>query len=756
MKNQVARAVAVFGIVILFTLAVNASSSKKKVAVIVGNNAPELEKFAASELSGYLEKLFGIEAQPTTDPAGTVDAIFLIGSPASNPLIKTFPKVSDQGVVIQRVAGTTPTLIVGGGSPKATMWAVYELAERWGVHFLFDRDAMPPKSTFRMPDLKVTMEPSFRVRAHGTTNVDFADSGEGWGIKDYRRFIDQLAKMKYNRINVGGYAWQPYLQYEVDGIKRQTATLWYGFHYPITPDMPGRSAFPANAKEFWNPDLPLNGSPDELLKAGIQLQHELIDYGKSRGMECVTSATVSEYPKEFAPVLGGSVPIHMMGQLTTTPGPDTKLDDPGLHKLAATVVRATIDTYPKVDRVNISINEWRQWTDQYQRAWDALDKKKYQIGEITTLDKVLDASRHRAGYAWGANFSKADLEKKASDEVKGDLASLYFFDWLVRDSGAVSGSKRPDMKFVYWGFAEELFPILPKVLPPNSELEVMPDNFLTHLLQRPQILKTVSGGPIKPIINLTMDDDNIGIIPQMTTSSLQKVLKILRETRWEGFVARERFPGDHDTERAYLARAAWDPNADPEQIASQQLKAACGQRCGTELLTTMHSIDDATLVWESDDEHFSFPVPSLLMKYWKAGPVPDYLERNRKNYERGWQAAQRAVEASTPEGKSLAEFWAKRMEFSVKYITAVQFVRRAATAEDAHQPQQAVEEATKALASLREAIEAYAVVARTQSDRGSIAVAVEYGYRPLEKKISELKKIAATGASLNQGSSRPN
>jgi hypothetical protein len=755
MKNQVARAVAVFGIVILFTLAVNASSSKKKVAVIVGNNAPELEKFAASELSGYLEKLFGIEAQPTTDPAVAVDAIFLIGSPASNPLIKTFPKVSDQGVVIQRVAGTTPTLIVGGGSPKATMWAVYELAERWGVHFLFDRDAMPPKSTFRMPDLKVTMEPSFRVRAHGTTNVDFADSGEGWGIKDYRRFIDQLAKMKYNRINVGGYAWQPYLQYEVDGIKRQTATLWYGFHYPITPDMPGRSAFPANAKEFWNPDLPLNGSPDELLKAGIQLQHELIDYGKSRGMECVTSATVSEYPKEFAPVLGGSVPIHMMGQLTTTPGPDTKLDDPGLHKLAATVVRATIDTYPKVDRVNISINEWRQWTDQYQRAWDALDKK-YQIGEITTLDKVLDASRHRAGYAWGANFSKADLEKKASDEVKGDLASLYFFDWLVRDSGAVSGSKRPDMKFVYWGFAEELFPILPKVLPPNSELEVMPDNFLTHLLQRPQILKTVSGGPIKPIINLTMDDDNIGIIPQMTTSSLQKVLKILRETRWEGFVARERFPGDHDTERAYLARAAWDPNADPEQIASQQLKAACGQRCGTELLTTMHSIDDATLVWESDDEHFSFPVPSLLMKYWKAGPVPDYLERNRKNYERGWQAAQRAVEASTPEGKSLAEFWAKRMEFSVKYITAVQFVRRAATAEDAHQPQQAVEEATKALASLREAIEAYAVVARTQSDRGSIAVAVEYGYRPLEKKISELKKIAATGASLNQGSSRPN
>ncbi len=136
---------------------------------------------------------------------------------------------------------------------------------------------------------------------------------------------------------------------------------------------------------------------------------------------------------------------------------------------------------------------------------------------------------------------------------------------------------------------------------------MMPDNFLTHLLLRSDILKKLSDGPIQPIIDLTVDDDNIGIVPQMTTSSLQKVLKILRDTRWEGFVARERFPGDHDTELAYLARAAWDPNADPDVIASEQLTAACGERCGKDLLTTMHSIDAATLVWERDDQFFTSP-----------------------------------------------------------------------------------------------------------------------------------------------------
>ena len=743
MPGKINRAVICCLVIILCTGALHAHPATNRVVVVVGKNAPDLEKFAASELCGYLNKLFGLDVQPTNAPTEAASAVFLIGTPASNSLIKALPKVGEQGIVIQRAEGATPTLILGGGSSQATLWAVYELAERWGVRYLLDRDALPAKSKFTMPNLNVVMEPIFRVRAHPTIQ-DFADSGEAWGIKDFRPLIDQLAKMKYNRLNIFAFAWQPYLEYQVDGIKRQTAALWYSYHYPITPDMPGRSAFPAEMKEFWNPDLPVNGTPDQILRAGVTLQRALIDYGHSRGMECVVNATVSEYPKEFAPLLGGAVPIHMLNQLTTTSGPDTKLDDPGLHKLSSAVIRATIDTYPRADRLNISINEWRQWTDQYKRAWDALDGK-YRIGQVTTLDHVLDASQRRVGYQFTA-FSKADLDKKAADEVKGDLASLYFFDWLVRDSGAVTESKRPDMKFLYWGFAEELFPILPKVLPPNSELEVMPDNFLTHLLERSDILKKLSDGPIQPIINLTVDDDNIGIVPQITTSSLHKVLKILRETGWEGIVARERFPGDHDTEMAYLARAAWDPNADPDKIATEQLTAACGQRCGEEMLTTMHSVDAATVVWERDDEFIAVPVPKMLMRQWQAGPIPDYLEENRKNYEQGWKAAQRAVKAATPEGKRYAEYWAKRMEFATKWVMVVESVRRAATAEGKHQTKQAVDETANALALLREAIEAYAAVARNQTDRGAIALAVEYGHRPLEKKLSELKQQASTAA----------
>jgi hypothetical protein len=256
----------------------------------------------------------------------------------------------------------------------------------------------------------------------------------------------------------------------------------------------------------------------------------------------------------------------------------------------------------------------------------------------------------------------------------------------------------------------------------------------------------LSGREIQPIINLTLDDDNIGILSQNTTSALQKLLPILQKAGWEGFVARERFPGDHDTEQAYLSRAAWDANADPDKIALEQLQAECGDRCGQALLSTMHSVDEATHIWESDDEHFAFPVPALVMKYWKPGPVPEYLEKNRKNYEEGYETAQRALLSATPTGRDFAEFWVKRMEFAVKYIDAIEMVHRAATAEAAHQPKVAVEDTTKAIAELRQALDAYADVAHTQSDRGAIAVAVEYGYRPLEKKLSELKLQVQDGS----------
>jgi len=262
-----------------------------RVGVQIGPKANDLQRYAADELAGYLGKLFRIEARPAVQRPESADVLLLVGAPGTNPAVakalgkEAWPKVSDQGIVLKKTSlDGKPALIVGGGSDAATLWAVYELVERWGVRYLLHGDVLPQTpATFRLPDADVVLEPNLRVRQWRTVN-DFACGPESWGLAEHRRVIDQLAKLRFNRIFVNVYPYQPFLDLEIKGVRRKSATLWYDFQYPITPDMPGRSLFGKEA-EFWNPDLPPRGAGYQDLaaarraRASSSLQGQsLVDY----------------------------------------------------------------------------------------------------------------------------------------------------------------------------------------------------------------------------------------------------------------------------------------------------------------------------------------------------------------------------------------------------------------------------------------------------------------------------------------------
>ena len=126
-------------LLLLLAGAVQAAADKPSVAVSVGPKASDLERFGADELCRYLGDLFGVRALPSNEPAPAADFALLVGSPQTNPAVAKalgdggWPKVSDQGIVLKHARlGDRPALVVGGGSPRATLWAVYELVERWG------------------------------------------------------------------------------------------------------------------------------------------------------------------------------------------------------------------------------------------------------------------------------------------------------------------------------------------------------------------------------------------------------------------------------------------------------------------------------------------------------------------------------------------------------------------------------------------------------------------------------------------------
>jgi hypothetical protein len=706
-----------------------------RVDVVVGGNAPELERFAARELCDYLGKLFNIRVYPARSASASAAAVFLIGSPDTNAMVKqatqqkAFPRVSDQGIVLRRteLAGH-PALIVGGGSPRATLWAVYELVEHWGVRYLVDRDVLPQQiGAFKIPDLDIVMEPIFRVRAHPSIQ-DYASSGESWGMADFRPLIDQLAKMKFSRLNILAFGYQPYLDWQYDSVKRSSAHLWYDEHFPITPDMAGRELF-GDGKEFWNPDLPYNSSYKELAAAGERQMHALIAYAHERGMEAAVAAPTTDFPPEFAPLLKGEV---KSGQLTIRPGPNTPVDDPGLFGMSTAVLRATVNTYPEADLVNVGMPEETQWLANYERAWDSLDTK-YRINQVRSLADVLAAAEHRKGsMRWPG--------KRGLDQAKADIVALAYYDRLLRDPELLKDTLRPDMKFLYAEPAEELFPLLGRILPAGWEVSAMPENQPEHFLPRAEVLETLPTHQIPGSMDVTLDDDVVGVVPQFRPTVLHKMLQELHRRGWRGFTARERFPGDHDAVLAYLSRAGWDPNANPDTITQSLIRDICGDGCAEDMLAALHEVESATLNLATNKIDFGYYVPGMVMKFWEAGPTPAYLTEVQDQYQKALDAARRAQTKSTPEGRWYADYWVGRLEFALGYARTAEAVGRAATAEAAKDHSECVKQTEKALQTIRQATEAYARVVRTRSDVGAIAELNEYGIRALKAKLAEETK----------------
>jgi hypothetical protein len=193
-------------VVFMLAVACEAMAAESLITVVVGENAPALEKFAAGELAAQFQKLFEVGAKIQTSlPADSSPAV-LVGSPQTNAAIAAlgddfWPKLSEQGHLLKSTkTGDRAMLVVGGGSPVATLWAVYELGYRFGIRPLLHGDVLPvEKPAFHLDGFDVSREPAFRTRAWSAFN-GLAMGAESWSIEDHARLLAQLAKLQFTHV----------------------------------------------------------------------------------------------------------------------------------------------------------------------------------------------------------------------------------------------------------------------------------------------------------------------------------------------------------------------------------------------------------------------------------------------------------------------------------------------------------------------------------------------------------------------------
>ena len=221
---------------------------------------------------------------------------------------------------------------------------------------------------------------------------------------------------------------------------------------------------------------------------------------------------------------------------------------------------------------------------------------------------------------------------------------------------------------------------------------------------------------------------------------MHELTKDLRRHNWAGFSTRYWLIGDHDPCVTYMARAAWDETATPESVYRDQIRATCGEAAVLDMLTMFGELEETSVLLEWHALGMAFPVPGMMMRYWQPSPMPETHTKARDGYQRALDAAHRARKKTPEEKRAYVDYWIGRFEFGIGYFDAIEALRSAATAEKAGESSEALRHAEEALTKARTALEAYARVARDQSDRGAIATMNEYVYRPLRDKVAHLKE----------------
>lgn len=195
--------------------------------IVVPKGAPPMVKLAGDELRTYIH-LLSHTWVPTRDaaPADTPAIVLRSGPGDRLPAGGADPA---QNFALYADGGRQ---IVHGASPRATLWAAYELIESWGVGFYLGGDALPPSDADTTADLvERTCSPVLKIRGN-LPWFNFLNSPTTWNPQDYKTFFAQMAKQKANLINFHAYDHEPFCGY---GITDTNVTMGGPLMTTISP-----------------------------------------------------------------------------------------------------------------------------------------------------------------------------------------------------------------------------------------------------------------------------------------------------------------------------------------------------------------------------------------------------------------------------------------------------------------------------------------------------------------------------------------
>ncbi len=709
--------------------------SEQQLLIVTGPTADELVRYAAEELRSSIDRLFGkrVCVRPTM---GSEDVSIVLDADQA----RLEAPEADQSYLLRKQTVDSKTLFAALGSDSAaTLWAVYDLLERWGVRFLLRGDVYPPSpGRFSLPDVNVVRTPNLRHRGVRLLNL-FSMGLESWSLANMQRYIDQLAKLRFNQVYHQLWCWQPYIHYECRGESKCTGVHWFGWRYPIDEATVGKHLF-GGQREFVPPDFQNCRTYAERVAAGIHLVRESLQHAKRRGMRTAISTVLTDFAPEFSHLLD-MPPVAPHGMGVAVSGGHLGADHEGFQALCATALRAYVDTYPEADRIVISMPEFHAQNVPYEEAWKRLDRK-YDLESVCTLRLALEQAATRTEYAGGA--------ARIVRAVKGDIVALDLFDHLLNEEKILSDCSNREADVLFTGVSEELTEVYNRLMP-AAAFPCSLDYTSSRMAKRPHAFKRIADSGLRPILTMTTQDDNIGVLPQLTTVSNHQLLGILRRHAWEGFQLRYWMISDMEPTVAYLAAACWDATATPDSVYQDHLESHCGKQATDELTSCLRILDQISIGLGDHGLGIGFPVPQMGVRHWySGGSLSPELIHDRHEYAKALEHAKRGRARAT-RGHAYADYLIGRLEFGIAYLDMIQALREAGNANREAKHEQAADMLQRAVYLAHQAVSAFARIAMPSFDLGALAQLNE----DLCQKLSRLLADVQAGKSWTRAAAAP-
>ncbi len=142
-----------------------ARNAKPQAVIVLAADASESERHAAAELSGFLTQITGAKFETAAVASSKNLAHILVGTGAANQT--DFDFITDglgaDGIVIRTIGNN---LILAGGKPRGTLYAVYTfLEDQLGCRWWSSKvSTIPKKPTITIPKLNIRYVPVLEYR----------------------------------------------------------------------------------------------------------------------------------------------------------------------------------------------------------------------------------------------------------------------------------------------------------------------------------------------------------------------------------------------------------------------------------------------------------------------------------------------------------------------------------------------------------------------------------------------------------------